>query len=187
MSIFVDHPDDWIGVPTFDVDDRWQRREGWARELVDAIADGEGVSREQRDRIESVFAMLAKSVEERGASASFLRLGDWDGPLVLADLRVESRRSAGTISVEDYAGAADPDAIDPPVVEPFVTTSGLVGVRCTRYLTPDTSVPGVVATRDYAWEVGETLAALRTATYDLIEFEKSLPQVDALAKTVYSQ
>ena len=187
MSIFVDHPNDWIGVPTFGVADRWQRPEDWARELVDALADGENVSRDQRDRIENVFAMLARSVAERGASASFLRLGNWDGPLVVVDLRVESRLAAGTISVEDYAGAADPDAIDPPVIKPFVTTSGLVGVRCTRYLTPDKSVPGVVATRDYAWEVDGTLVALRTASYDLIEFERSLAQVEALAETVYSK
>ncbi|WP_104135348.1 MULTISPECIES: hypothetical protein [unclassified Cryobacterium] len=114
MSIFVDHPDDWIGISYFDAGERWERPEDWARELIDAIADGENVSREQCDHIENVFFMLAQSVAERGASASFLRLGNWDGPLVLADLRVESRLAAGTISVEDYAGAADLDAIDPP-------------------------------------------------------------------------
>lgn len=31
MSIFVQHPDDWIGVPNFDMGDRWERPEDWAR------------------------------------------------------------------------------------------------------------------------------------------------------------
>ena len=193
MSIFLNHPSDWIGIPYFDKGDRWERPEDWARELIEEIVVGQNlprrkrVSQEQRDIVENIFVMLAKSVEEREASSSYLRLSDWYGPLILVDLRVESRYSAGTISIEDYAGASDPDAIDPPLVEPFVTTSGLVGVRGTRHVVPDPAVPGIIATVEYAWEVDETLVRLRTATYDLIEFEQTLPYVDALAETVYSQ
>lgn len=142
MSIFVEHPTDWIGIPYFDKGDRWERPEDWARELIEEIVVGQNlprrkrVSQEQRDIVENIFVMLAKSVEEREASSSYLRLSDWYGPLILVDLRVESRHWAGTISIEDYAGASDPDAIDPPLVDPFVTDSGLVGARGMWFPTP---------------------------------------------------
>lgn len=166
---------------------------GLGAELIEEIVVGQNlprrkrVSQEQRDIVQNIFVMLAKSVEEREASSSYLRLSDWYGPLILVDLRVESRYSAGTISIEDYAGASDPDAIDPPLVEPFTTDSGLVGVRCTRHLVPDASQPGIIATVEYAWEVDETLVRLRTASYDLQEFEQTLPYVDELARTVYAR
>lgn len=185
MSVFVDYPTDWIGIPQFGPDERWARPELWTKDLLDEITAGARVKRGQRTALDEVFIMIARGVSERGASMCYVFLAGWSGPIYFADLRVQPRSSAGTISLEDYAGASDPRIAEGPDVKPFVTQSGLQGVRCIRYTTPEEQPPGLIAQIGYAWEIGDDLALLSYVGYDLVGFESILPRLDELAAGIY--
>ena len=184
MSIFVEHPKDWIGIPEIGVGQRWEQPDRWANDLLDEITAGEAVTAEQRAALLEVLVFIAATQEKRGSSGSFITLIVWSGPIYLVDMILQSRRSAGSISLEDYAGASAPDVAEPPLVEPFATNSGLQGVRCIRYVVPEEQPPGIIACVDYAWEIDDSLLRLYAATYDLVDFERGLPLFDTLAATV---
>ena len=82
-------------------------------------------------------------------------------------------------------GADDPDAVEPPVVEPFSTALLGEGLRSFRYLRQE-DAPEVVAALRYAWreeEVGADVV-LWTATDDTAQIIRAAPDIEELAHQV---
>ncbi len=185
MSVFVQHPDGWIGIPEDFPDGRWATAQDWAAELVDALAPdlappGDGDSQ----RLQDYLSIVAASRAARAASRVYVWVEDWEGPVYVADLVVMGAAllPAGT-SLESLAGKDDPDVVEAPIIEPYVTGSGLRGVRSVRYLNPE-GADGLVARADYVWPTPDGFVRLYTAQFDMVAFDRSRPRLEALAATV---
>jgi hypothetical protein len=183
-TVFIDHPDEWIGIPEDWPTDRWENAYQWASELVDVLADELGpAADDQKASLRDYLVAAANSRRERGASRIYASVDGWTSPVYLADMLLLGRESVGDSTAESLAGADDPDALEKPVVVEFRTTSGLLGVKCTRYVDL-TDVDGIMACVDYVFAVPDGFVRLYTGQFDLVEFDRSMPRMDALALTV---
>jgi hypothetical protein len=81
--------------------------------------------------------------------------------------------------------AEDPDAVEPPVIEPFRTELLGEGLRSFRYLRQD-DAPEVIAAVRYAWRDEEAGAdvVLWTATDDTAQVIRAAPDIEQLAHKV---
>ncbi|PRY68113.1 hypothetical protein B0I08_105278 [Glaciihabitans tibetensis] len=188
MAFFIDFPFDWAGVPPFGETERWSTPEAWAKDLLDELAAGADVRlrKSQRKVLHETFVFEAVEGIKREASRTFLSLATWYGPLTSADAYITPREALGAISLEDYVGANDPSAAEPPEVGPFTTQSGLVGVRCVRYINPYDNSPVIGAVIEYAFEVDGSVLRLLTSQLDLVNFPRTIELMDGLAGSVTS-
>ncbi|MFJ6569858.1 hypothetical protein ACIQNU_20795 [Streptomyces sp. NPDC091292] len=79
----------------------------------------------------------------------------------------------------------DPDALEPPVVEPFHTDALGEGLRAFRYLRYD-DTPEVIAALRYAWRHEKSGAdvLLWTATHDTAQVIRAAQDIEELAHTL---
>lgn len=187
MSFFIDHPDDWIGVPEY-----WpfptprgatlDSPEQWANALADDLTVSEHLSSEARGRVVELMVMAA----QRGAAAgsrAFVTFEDWTGPAYVVESRTQPRTELGTQSLESLVGYDDPNQLGPAFQEDFVTASGLDGKRGYRYLPYDDK--GIIYARaDYAFEHADEVIMLSGGEVDLVFFERLKPALADLARTV---
>ena len=189
MSFIIDHPTSWIGIPERFPFPRaegaaLQNADEWVDELLDELADDAGLREDQRDAAREVLLMVANTRGERDATRSFIAFASWDGPVYVVDAIAEEAGVLGGMTLAQYAGEDDPDQLVQPDVTPFVTESGLDGVRCVRHQRYEEGTGIVMARVDYAWLSGEQLLRLTGAQLDLVLFERMLPLTDELAATV---
>jgi len=183
-EVYVEHPAGWVGIPEGIPSDRWPSTRAWAAELVGSLqadlgAPGDGAADALRDYLE----IVADSRVEREASRVYVWVESWTGPVYVADLVVEPREASAEASLEELAGKGDPEAVEEPVLEPFVTDTGLTGISSVRYFNTD-GAGALIARQDYVWITSTDTVRLYTAQFDLVAFERSKPRLAALARTV---
>ncbi|MEO7123103.1 MAG: hypothetical protein ABI400_08325 [Lacisediminihabitans sp.] len=184
MTILVDHPDPWIGIPEDFPNEGWQSAAEWAAELVDVLGEELPPPTEgQKRQLAEYLTTVAESRAQRNASRIFVSVDGWAGPVYIADLVVLMGVSSAEVTLEQLDGSQDPDAVEKPIIQPFVTESGLEGIYSVRYLNPP-DVGGLLARADYLWPMPTGFLQLFTAQFDLVAFERVLPRLAALASTV---
>jgi hypothetical protein len=188
MTFFINFPSDWAGIPPLGEGQQWPTPEAWAKDIVEELATGTGtrLRKSKRRTMEEIFADQAVESVRRGASRTFLSLASWDGPLTTADAFMTSRASLGAISLEDYVGANDPEATEPPLVEKFTTESGLEGLRSIRFVMPYENLPTLAGVAEYAFEDNDQVLRLSTSQLDLENFRATIALMDGLASSVTS-
>jgi len=185
MSFFIDHPDEWIGVP-----ERWpfpltnggvlSSPADWIRQVVDEIGESEGLDADVREHMTGILGMAV----QRGITSghrTFVAFETWSGPAYIVECESMSAVEQGTRSLEDFAGLDDRDQLGVPFAEEFTTTSGLTGVRCYRYLPYPGGVEGMIYGRaDYVFRQADELLVFRSAEFDMVYFRRLLPALERL-------
>lgn len=182
--VYVEHPYQWVGVPETFPYEQWDTAEQWGAELAQTL--GEDFAEPQSDQLQrlgSYLATVAESRDKTETSRLFVSVDDWGGPAYIAELVIIPRSLAGDATLEQLAGADDPDAVEAPIIEAFVAESGAEGVRSVRYLNPP-GLDGLLVRADFVWPTDEGFVRLFTAQFDLVAFERVLPRLTALAATV---
>lgn len=187
MSVYVQYPDDWIGVPEFGEHEAFAMPSEWARALADELiplAD-ENLDESERVALIGALTVTGTGVADRGANASYVHLRTLRGPIELVDLVLIPRSAVGDASAEEVAGSLDPDAINPPTVTALSTVRGLHGALVVRHAPFDAEAPYIVTLRaSAALDIGNGFAVLGTSTTDLAQFEAFRPDFMALIESV---
>lgn len=184
-AILLDHPADWIGVPETWPNERWSLPAEWIADLLDELVEAHGeewgpLADEQREVLTAFIVGVVDLARAHGARA-YLWLDGWEGYVNLAELMLIGV-DLGDLTVREIAG--DPTgAVAAPIVQDFVTASGLEGVVAVRYEHVE-SFGGVMARADYLWPVEEGVLRLFTSSADLVSFQRVLPHLEQLAATV---
>lgn len=182
VEIQVSHPEDWIGVPEQWPNEGWPTPDKWAVALVEELVGGWGPpSGDQSEVMRVLLVDLALMAEKRGSRAC-CSIDGWSGSLTIAFLAAFTLQGMDGTTVEELA-ADQADAVEKPIVEGFVSDSGLVRWATTRYSQGSES-PGLVARLDYLWPTPGGCLWLSTANSDLVAFERSRLLVAELARTV---
>jgi hypothetical protein len=183
-SVLVEHPDSWVGIPEDFPNEGWQSAADWAAELTEVLGEDFPPPTEgQRARLAGYLATVAESRADRRSSRIYVSVDGWAGPVYIADLVIAPASEIGAASLAELDGSEDPDAVEKPIIEPFVTESGLEGVYSIRYTNPE-GLGGLLVRADYVWPLDSGFLQLYTAQFDLVEFERVLPRLAALASTV---
>ena len=187
MSVYVQYPDDWIGVPEFGEGEVFATPAEWARALVDELIPLADENLEEGERVALIGALTlaGTGVADRGANTSYVHLRTLRGPLELVDLVLVPRSAVGDAPAEEVAGSLDPDAINPPTVTELSTAAGLRGALVVWHAPLDAEAPHIVTLRAAAaLDVGNGFAVLGTSTTELAQFEVFRPDFMALIESV---
>lgn len=187
MSVFVQYPDDWIGVPEFGADELFATARDWAQALTEELITdaAEHPADEERAALVSALAVIGASVSERGAVASYVFMHSLRGPIDFADLVLVPRSAVGDAPAAEVAGALDPDAIHPPTVIALSTANGFEGALVIRHAPLDDDAPHIITLRaSAALDIGAGYVVLGTSTTDLAGFEAFRPHFMALIESV---
>lgn len=187
MSFFIEHPDEWIGVP-----ERWPfpgmhgieyaDADEWLTALVDELTLTHKLEPDVRARVWELLAMAAQRGQAAGTRV-FVTFEAWDGPAYVVEALAQERSVLGARSLADAAGADDPTQLGAPFTDDFATHDGTVGAVCIRYL--PLNEQGVVYGRiDYAFADDDELLIISGGEIDLVDFEKLKPRIQQLAATV---
>jgi hypothetical protein len=180
----VDHPDEWIGIPEQFPNSRWDTAYEWASDLVGALASDWGAALDDGEVVlRDLLVSLANSLDRTIASRLYVSLGRWSGPVVIAALALAPASDFPGMSAAQVAGSEDVDVIQQPIVDEFVTNSGVTGATCVRYFRRD-DPDRIVARADFVVPVGDGFATVFHEDADLPDFQAALPLVQALAKTI---
>lgn len=184
-DITIDHQAPWIGIPEyFPFDGRWPTAGDWATALVSVLDEQLGEPMEgEADSLRDYLEVLAESRESRNASRVYILVTGWATDVYVVDLAVVPSRLLDDMSIEEFAGANDETTVEKPLVEPFVTTSGVGGLVCTRY-SDNEYFGGLVARVDYVFPVPDAFVRLYTAQVNLVSFNRMLPRLAELAATL---
>lgn len=183
-TVLIDHPDEWIGIPENWPNERWTTAYEWASELVDAFAeDFPTESDGQRATLRDVLVSVANSRDALETSRIYISVDEWSGPLFIAEMALIPAERALGFTAAEIAGSEDDRAIEKPLVEEYQTVDGVTGVKCLRYLNPP-ELGGIMARADYVVAVPSGFVRISTSQYDLVDFERVQPRLDALARTV---
>lgn len=187
MSVIVEYPGDWIGVPRFGDGEVFARPADWAAALADELIAESDVrpKREQRKSLVSALTVLGTGTDERGASASYIHYPGWGSTPELVDVVLLDRSVTGDASAAEVAGAGEDDLLREPTVTDIENRWGLRGSLVIRHAPMDAEAPHVVTLRaSCALDVGDGFAVLGTATTDLPAFEAFRPHFLALVDGV---
>lgn len=184
-EIFIRHPEPWVGIPEhFPVPQRWASAHDWAAELVGVLVEVLGEpTQEQREATIAYLVTVADGRESRLATRVFVAVTGWSERVHIVDMAIVPSHVLGGMGIEEFAGANDQSTIEKPYVEPFVSDTGVAGIRCVRY-TNSEKFDGLVARSDFVFAVPEGLLRLYTTTIDLVAFEKVQPMLADLARSV---
>ncbi|MFF2846804.1 hypothetical protein ACFVT5_10780 [Streptomyces sp. NPDC058001] len=146
-----------------------------------------------RDPEESGVAFLAgrlKHIAEAFAPEPFdtrvlLRMEEPTTMPLQVRTRVKPAEGDREATLRALVGADDPDAVEPPVVEPFHTDSLGEGLRAFRYVRQDDTAEVLAALR-YVWRDEEAGAdvVLWTATHDTAQVIRAAQDIEELAHTM---
>lgn len=182
--VFVEHPTPWIGVPESWPYNDWQSVDEWADELVESLRERFDHEEEgQSEVLRGLLITVAESRVSRNVSRVYIGIENWTGPVTIADLTVVDFAPGESMSLEHFAGVDDPDAVEKPIVDEFVTSSGLQGLESIRYLNPH-DLSRLVARLDFVFPTPTGVVHLYTAHLDLVAFERARPQLEALARSI---
>lgn len=171
---------EWIVVPGAESFDGARGMHEWAMSTASAR------SRERQEATE----WLAMSLAAIAATTPELELRALYLPSVISELaivRVLAVDRGNTVAdLAAAAGATDPAAVEPPVVEPFETETLGVGVRSVRFLVAayDRAVTGIVT---YAFEVDSTVVRVSYADTDLTRLTELVDAVDRFVRALRLQ
>lgn len=188
MSFYIDHPDDWIGVPEswpFPLADGGvlESPADWIRVLVDDLGASANLDDDVRERMREILGMAV----QRGVTTghrTFVAFEDWAGAAYIVESLSLPAVELGGRSLEEFAGVSDPDQLGVPFAEEFTTATGLTGVRCYRYLPHPGGVEGMIYGRaDYVFRHEDTLLVFRAAEFDMVYFRRLLPILERLASS----
>lgn len=184
-EVMIDHPDPWIGIPeSFPYLGRWATARDWATELVGVLGEELGEPAEgESDSLRDYLEVLAESRESRAASRIYILVTGWATDVYVVDLQVVPIELLDGVGIDEFAGANDDATIEKPLVEPFVATSGLGGLVCTRYSEHE-EFGGIVARVDYVFPTPGAYVRLYTAQINLVSFERMTFRLAELAAAV---
>lgn len=184
-EVIIDHPDPWIGIPeVFPYAGRWDTARDWATELVSVLREELGEPEEgESDSLCGYLEVLAESRASRNASRIYILVTGWATDVYVVDLVVVPSQLLDDMTIEEFAGANDDSTVETPLVESFVTASGVGGLVCTRY-TDNEEFGGIVARVDYVFPVPGAYVRLYTAQINLVSFTHMLPRLTELATTL---
>ncbi|GAA2002299.1 hypothetical protein [Microbacterium ulmi] len=188
MNVYVDYPEDWIGVPQFGPAEQFPDAAQWAAALADELLVEFGVraAREERASLVSALTILGEGTRRRGATASYIHYPSYGAPLELVDTVLLDRSVVGDAPAHEVAGALEPDLLAAPTVTPLTTRRGLTGALVVRHAPMDAEAPHIVTLRaSCALDVGDGWFVLGTATTDLPAFEAFRAHFLELADSVY--
>lgn len=186
MNVYVDYPDDWIGVPRFGEEQAFPDAATWAALLADELVEEFQVRPPAAARagLVSALSLLAEGSERRGAT-SYIHYPAWGAALELVDTVLLDRGVVGDASLDEIAGALEPDLLRPATVTRIDTDAGLSGVLVVRHAPMDQESPEIVVLRaSCALDVGDGVFVLGTASTDLPGFEAFRPHLLALIESV---
>lgn len=187
MAVYVDYPEDWIGIPEFGEGELFGEPRAWASALTDELVDdtGETLDDSERGALVSALALVATDVTARGSVASYVWLASLRGPVHVVDTVLVARSETGDAAAHEVAGSLETDVLRAPVVTDVVTDRGLRGALVVRHAPLDADAPHVVTLRaTYALDVGPGFIVLGTATQDLAQFEAFRPHFRRLIDSV---
>ena len=182
-------PNVWMEMPVLtDPDNAASDRRTWARRVADAIWTGYHVDPFEVDR---TALLLTKIAEDLGgfkvrAHQIFLHLPEPRTMPLPVGLGIWKSARETTEQLRLLVGADDPEAVEPPIVDDFVTDQLGSGLRCLRYLRDDQEQATLIAALNYAWRVGEleTDYRLFTASVDLGRLTGCIGDIDNLARSI---
>jgi len=109
VSFFIEHPDEWIGVP-----ERWpfpgmhgieySDADEWLTALVDELTLTHKLEPDVRARVWELLAMAAQRGQAAGTRV-FVTFEAWDGPAYVVEALAQERSVLGARSLADAAGA----------------------------------------------------------------------------------
>jgi hypothetical protein len=184
----------WLEIPEFDRFCRWKDPRVWADQMARDVLESFGMKprRGELDYLSRALTVLAEGrlADDTPRAAHFIyiprpeaiphRVRAWIGHYPDATLR-------------DWVLADDPEAIDPPILEEFLSPrlgKGLRAFRARTYI-PDPGEPAepgeIWAVLRYAFPVdGESTAVVVTAaTTDPAHLLKAMPDIDDLARNLF--
>lgn len=185
MSFHIDHPDWWIGVP-----EHWPfvtssgtalDPEAWIADLADTLPEAGDLDGQEHLR---QVLMLAMQRGVRMGVRMFVGFEEYRGPGYVVESGVIEAELPADRTLLDYAGLDDETQKGTPFAEEFTTASGLVGVRCYRYLAQESLPEALMGRVDYLFRVGRSILFLRGAELDLVSFERLKHEIELLAATV---
>jgi hypothetical protein len=183
-TILISHNPPWIGIPENWPYHGWATATAWAEDLLSELARQiSEPDADDRKLLLDYLVLVAESRAQRNASRSFIWIDGWKNPSYLADATIIPASLTHDITLSELAGSGDPDAIEAPIVEEFVSHAGLRGVSSVRYLRTE-GTDGLLVRADYVLPVPEGHLRLYTAQYDLVAFERVKPKLAELAGTV---
>lgn len=182
--VFVGHAEPWIGIPERFPVAGYESLGAWSEELMSSLAERfEPPRGNQRDALRELVEFIGASREALNASRVYVAIDKWAGPLYIAVLAVVDSKPGDGHTLESLAGVGDPEAVEAPILEPFETTSGIVGIRSVRYLNTDGS-PSLTARADFVFPTPTGFAQLFSAQFDLVDFERMSGLMEELARTI---
>ena len=187
MSVYIEYPADWIGVPAFGEGEVFATPAAWATALSDELIAESGVAPtpEARQSLVNALTMMGTGTRERGASASYIHYPHWGSTPELVDVLLIERATVGDSPAHEVAGSGEPDLLRPATITDIVTAKGLRGSLVIRHAPMDEDAPHVVTLRaSCALDVGDDYLVLGTATTDLAAFEAFRPSFLALIESV---
>jgi hypothetical protein len=187
VSVYIQYPADWIGVPSFGAGEVFATPADWAAALTDEIIQDSGVNptAEARQALVNALTMMGTGTRERGASASYIHYPAWGASPELVDVLLIERAAVGDAPAHEVAGSIEPDLLRPATITDIETAKGLHGSLVIRHAPMDSEAPDVVTLRaSCALDVGEDWLVLGTAMTDLAAFEAFRPHFLALIDSV---
>lgn len=171
--------------------DRWARDFAAAWWSISGLPHGEN----QLRRLETQLAYIRENTfGHLPCHLAFIHLPDPRLNPLPVFLAILAARGERTSRLRSLAGADDPSAVRPPIVDEFSTGRLGSGLRVLRHFTDD---PGVPALTDgetpeiygglaYAWRSEEYQTDLRlfTAAPDLGRLQAAIPDIDELARQI---
>lgn len=188
MTFLLDYEPPWIGVPEY-----WPfpRPDGdplpsipvWANELVEEIRSSSPLTDDQAEHVRSVAVMVAERAQA-SRCRHYLAFDEPGGAAFIVSSELRAEEDLGIQSLREYVGEGDPAHIGVPFAEDFTSNSGVRGARCYRYLSYDEELGSIYGRADYAFVAGGELLTLTAMELDLVWFDRTLPLVEELARSV---
>jgi hypothetical protein len=177
--------DVWIGVPGEWTEETFPDHRDWARAVAETVWNGVAPrpGEEGPDHLALTLAMVAESpLMDDPARRAFLWLPGPVSEVLPVYLEAFVAEGDREESLRELTLADAPGAVEPPIVEPFVTGLG-EGLRVLRYAA-DPEDGAVVLGLSYAWRAGDLDVRLWLSTFDTGLALRALDDVDALARAV---
>jgi hypothetical protein len=177
--------DVWIGVPGEWTDETFSDHRDWAREVAEIVWNGvpPRPGEEGPDHLALTLAMVAESpLMEDPARRAFLWLPGPSSEVLPVYLEAFAAEGDRDDALRELTLADAPGAVEPPIVEPFVTDLG-EGLRVLRYAS-DPEDGAVVLTLSFAWRAEDLDVRLWLSSFDTGLALRAMDDVDDLARAV---
>jgi hypothetical protein len=180
----------WIELPFVWGEDTWPDHRDWARELAEASWQDSGLTPGEFDvdNLALTLAMFAEKLPpgELPAHHVYLHLPDPGMMPLQVGLGVWDAEGEREAALRHLAGADDPDAVEPPIVEEFSTPHLGSGLRILRYCPLDPGTGALYAALDYAWRVEEHATDVRlfASCPDVGRLLQAIDDIDELARGI---